>query len=154
MARYSFAERLMTMSDDVWERHANPWSGWTRMTTLPLFAVAVWSRVWLSWWCLIPIALVCLWTWWNPRAFRKTDKLDNWMSKGVLGERVWLARKARPIPKHHRLMPQILSWISGIGLLPLAWGLWALEPWPVVTGLIVVIGGKIWFLERQQCGLC
>lgn len=149
MPRNSFAERLMAMSDDVWERHANPWSGWSRLTIPPVFVAAVWSRVWLGWWSLVPIALVCLWTWLNPRVFRRPDSIDNWMSKGVLGERVWLARAQTPIPAHHRQMPHILAAVSGVGLIPLAWGLWALDPWPVLTGLVLVTGGKLWFLDRM-----
>ncbi|MEM6467372.1 MAG: DUF6653 family protein, partial [Pseudomonadota bacterium] len=44
MTQNSFSERLMSMSDEVWERHANPLSGWSRMTIPPLFVAAVWSR--------------------------------------------------------------------------------------------------------------
>jgi hypothetical protein len=149
MTKNSFSEKLMSMSDDVWERHANPWSGWTRVSIPFLFVAAVWSRVWLDWWCLIPIVLVCFWTWWNPRAFGKSQNLDNWMSKGVFGERIWIARKTSPVPIHHRKMPHILAGISGLGLIPLAWGLWALEPWPVAAGLVLVKGGKLWFLDRM-----
>ena len=40
-------KKSMYMSDDVWFRHANPWSGWTRFSTYPLFILAFWSRGWL-----------------------------------------------------------------------------------------------------------
>jgi hypothetical protein len=50
LSNRSFAERFMGMSDDVWSRHANPRSGWSRMTIPPLFALAVWSRDWIGWW--------------------------------------------------------------------------------------------------------
>lgn len=33
--------RAMTMDDATWERHANPWSVWTRMATLPLLLPAL-----------------------------------------------------------------------------------------------------------------
>ncbi len=62
---------LFSMSDETWERHANPWSVWTRFTILPLIVAAVWSRVWLGSWAWAPIALTILWTWYNPRLFRK-----------------------------------------------------------------------------------
>lgn len=71
------------------------------------------------------------------------------MSKGVFGERVWIARKASPVPEHNRRMPHILAVVSGLGLLPLAWGLWVLDPWPVPAGMILVMGGKLWFLDRM-----
>jgi hypothetical protein len=59
----SFTEGLMGMSDDVWSRHANPQSGWSRLSIPPLIALAVWSRDWIGWWSLLAIVLVCVWTW-------------------------------------------------------------------------------------------
>ncbi len=35
------AAKFFQMSDSVWERHANPWSVWTRYPCLPLLALAV-----------------------------------------------------------------------------------------------------------------
>jgi hypothetical protein len=52
-------ERLMAMDDRVWRRHANPWSGWTRVTVLPLLVLAIWSRVWIGWWACCSSWLVC-----------------------------------------------------------------------------------------------
>ena len=46
------------MTPEVWARHANPWSGWTRVAILPLFVLAIWSRAWLGWWALVPLALL------------------------------------------------------------------------------------------------
>ncbi|WP_377193710.1 DUF6653 family protein [Ruegeria meonggei] len=37
------------MKDEVWLRHANPWSVWARvLTPLPLLALAIWSRAWIG----------------------------------------------------------------------------------------------------------
>lgn len=71
------------------------------------------------------------------------------MSKGVLGERIWIARRTNPIPNRHRRVPHTIAAASGLGLIPLTWGLLVLEPWPVVAGLIAVMGGKLWFLDRM-----
>ena len=142
--------RAFAMSDAVWARHANPWSVWTRVVILPLLAVAIWSRVWIGWWALLPCALLAVWTWFNPRVFAKPSSTDNWASKGVLGERVWLNREAVPVPAHHRNMAAFLALLSGLGLLPLVWGLVALAVLPTLLGLIVVVGGKLWFLDRMN----
>jgi hypothetical protein len=122
---------------------------WTRIPLLPLFALAVWSRVWLGWWALVPIAALAAWTWWNPRAFPPPRSYDSWPSKGVLGERIWLARHRVPIPAHHRRMALLLSLTSALGLAPLIWGLVVLDPWPTMLGVAVVLLAKLWFVDRM-----
>ena len=142
-------ESLMGMDDAAWRRHANPWSGWSRVATLPLLALAIWSRVWIGWWSIGAVAVVLLWTWFNPRLFPEPRSLDNWMSRGVMGERIWLARKTRPIPAHHARMANLLNGLSALGMLPFAWGLWKLEIWPTVFGMGLSMLAKLWFLDRM-----
>ena len=36
------------MTDEVWRRHANPWSVWTRYLAGPILILAVWSRFWIE----------------------------------------------------------------------------------------------------------
>jgi hypothetical protein len=137
------------MDPDTWARHANPWSVWTRNTVLPLLILAFWSRAWIGLWALLPVAGALFWMWVNPRLFKKPESTDNWASKAVLGERVWLNRKTVPVPEHHRLAPGILSTISAIGFLFVIWGVFALELWPVLLGAVVIYLGKLWFLDRM-----
>jgi hypothetical protein len=40
------ASGSMSMSEEVWFRHANAWSGRTRFATYPLVILAFWSRAW------------------------------------------------------------------------------------------------------------
>ena len=61
--------RLFRMDDATWMRHANPWSGILRLTALPVLIIAFWSRLWLGWWAVIPVAIALLWTWYDPRIF-------------------------------------------------------------------------------------
>lgn len=137
------------MSDEAWQRHANPWSVWTRNTVLPLLIAAIWSRVWLGWWSLLPIALAVLWMWLNPRVFPPPASTNNWASKAVLGERVWLSRDKIPVPPQHRQMPLVLSVVSGLGVPFLVWGLVKLDVWPTLFGSALVYMGKLWFLDRM-----
>nr|WP_218133241.1 DUF6653 family protein [Methanofollis tationis] len=137
------------MDEETWARHANPWSVWTRNTVLPLLILAFWSRVWLGLWSLLPIAVAGIWTWINPRLFVRPESTENWASKAVLGERVWLNRKAVPVPGRHRRAPKILSACSGIGMLSVIWGVYALEVWPPLFGAAVVYLSKLWFLDRM-----
>ncbi len=137
------------MTDPVWDRHANPWSVITRIPVLPLLAVAIYARVWIGWWCLVPVILIVVWTWYNPRAFRPPAQTRHWASRGVLGERVWLNAQAVPIPDHHALAANVLTTLSVLGLAPLAWGLWSLDPWATALGLAITVGAKLWFLDRM-----
>ena len=107
--------KLFKMSDDVWARHANPWSVWTRYSTMPLLALSVWSRAWIGWWSLIPVAESLAWVYVNPRIFNKPVTTDCWTSKAVLGERVWLNRKDIPVPRHHYKIINLLTVVSSIG---------------------------------------
>jgi hypothetical protein len=140
---------LFAMSPRVWARHANPLSGWTRLPILPLLTAVIYFRAELGWLYLPALFAVILWTWVNPRAFPPPLSTQNWMSKAVLGERVWLNRTAVPIPAHHARAARRLSWLALPGLLILAWGLTVYAPWPTVLGCCLAILPKLWFLDRM-----
>ncbi len=140
---------IFRMDDDTWERHANPWSVWSRTTVLPALILAAWSRVWIGGWALALGAIALLWTWFNPRLFGKPPSLDSWASKCVLGERIWVNRDEMPVPEHHRLAPNVLNVVSGIGMLFVIWGVVRLAIWPTLFGAVLAYAGKLWFLDRM-----
>ncbi|MGP6087303.1 DUF6653 family protein [Antarctobacter jejuensis] len=142
-------ERMMSMDDATWARHANPLSGWTRVSILPLLALVLWYRDALGLWTYGLIAALVFWTWLNPRVFPEPKSLDSWMSRGVLGERIWLARHAAPIPPHHARAAIVLNTVAASGLIPLVWGLWVFAPGLTLAGLVLTMGGKLWFLDRM-----
>ena len=146
---FSAAERLMQMDDAAWARHANPKSVYSRIGILPLITLALWSRIWLGWWCLVPLLATVVWIWWNPRAFPAPQTTDHWASRGTFGERVFLNRHVVPVPQHHLIWARRLTWVSAIGLVPWIYGLWVLNPWATLTGVLLIVGGKIWFVDRM-----
>jgi hypothetical protein len=137
------------MDDRSWARHANPWSVWSRNTALPLLCLALWSRVWLGWWSVLPLSLAVACTWLNPRLFAPPGTTRHWASKAVLGERVWMNHSAVPVPDHHLRAPHLLSLVAALGVPFAAWGLIRLEPWPLLFGCLLVYAGKLWFLDRM-----
>ena len=152
--RHTFESKIagwFKMSEDVWMKHANPWSVYTRFTALPFIVLAIWSRTWVGVWSWAFIILSLLWIWFNPRLFGRIRYTDNWASRGVFGERVWLNRKNVPIPEHHRLMPTILNSAQVCGLPFIIWGLWILNFWIMFVGLIIMMGAKIWYVDRMVC---
>jgi hypothetical protein len=79
--------RDVTRSETVdrlfWARHANPLSGWSRFAAFPLVMYALYERRWrLAVGTVLFLAV-------NPFLFPPPEDVDNWMSKVVLGERLW-----------------------------------------------------------------
>jgi len=146
---FALAERAMRMDEESWARHANPWSVWTRAAILPLLVLAIWSRFWIGWWVLAPVATLMVFAMVNPRLFPPPRNPDNWASRATFGERVYLNRKAVPVPDHHRRAATILTLVTAIGVAVLAYGLIRGEATATVAGLIIAEGGKIWFVDRM-----
>lgn len=146
---FKASERLMAMDDETWARHANPWSVYSRMSCLPLIALAIWSRTWFGWYALIPLALAIGWTWINPRLFSVPQALTSWASRGVLGERIFLDRAKAKVARHHIQMANILTGVMILFAFVLVYGLWSLNIWATLCGLTGTIGGKIWFVDRM-----
>ena len=135
------------MTDAVWRRHANPWSVWTRVPILPLLCLAIWARVWIGWGCLVPVAMLAGWTWFNPRVFAPPARTDSWASCAVLGERIWLDRTRAPVPRRVALRAQLLAIIGLVGMGPVVWGLWTFDVPTLLGGLALTVGAKLWFLN-------
>ncbi|KYK33291.1 MAG: hypothetical protein AYK19_14185 [Theionarchaea archaeon DG-70-1] len=140
---------IFKLDEEAWMRHANPLSVWSRFTVLPIIILAFWSRIWLNWWAALPIAISVIWMYINPRLFPKPGTTKKWASKGVLGERVWSNRDNIPVPDHHKLLPNILNAVAGVGGIFVIWGVYKLELWPVLMGCSLVYLGKLWFIDRM-----
>ncbi|BFM48950.1 DUF6653 family protein [Marinomonas sp. THO17] len=144
-----WAEKIMTMDNEAWQRHANPWSVYSRFSILPLLSLAIWSRQWLDFYSL-PLVLLCLlWIWLNPRVFPAPKDFNNWASKGTFGERLYLNRHNEPIPPHHLKMGQILLTLSALGMLIWGYGIWALDLPYLLLGNVWVMTFKAWFVDRM-----
>jgi len=146
---YKITEKAMKMDDATWARHSNPWSVYTRFSCLPLLVLAIWSRQWLGWWSLGPVAITLFWIWLNPRLFGPPETTDNWASKGTFGERFFLNRRKVPVPPSHVAWANGLTAVMGLGLPLLGYGLWVLEPFAAFAGLVLVFGPKVWFVDRM-----
>ena len=142
-------ESIFRMTDEVWSRHTNPWSVWTRFLTLGLIVLAVWYRNVLGalFWYLL--GALAIWSWLNPRVFPKPSTTDRWSSKAVLGERVWWNPNAISIPDHFNRIIAWLNALSLLGMILLIYGFTANHEWMVGSGLALTYIGKMWFLDRM-----
>lgn len=139
--------RLFSMDDESWRRHANPWSVWTRIAALPFGLLAGWSRVWIGWWFLVPLALVVVWLFLNTRVFPAVSD-DGWAARGIYGERMWL-EQPELMPTTHRVVLRLLMAVGMVGGAIMIWGVVLLSPWPSVLGLVVLIMGQVWRIDRM-----
>ena len=142
--------RAFGLKGEAWMRHANPASVWTRFAALPLIVLAVWSRDWIGWWCLVPVALSLLWLVVNPLFFHEPASTRNWASKSVFGERVWTEGNRSMFPPEFRSrVPTITMLFQGVGVAAMVYGLVVLDPITTVTGLVLCQVAKVWYLDRM-----
>ncbi|MBB4005403.1 MAG: DUF6653 family protein [Aurantimonas endophytica] len=149
MDLFAALERLMRMDERTWQRHASPWSVWTRVAAFPLLVLAIWSRVWIGWGAAPIVATMAVFLYLNPRLFPPPRQPDNWASKATFGERVYLARKTVPIPPHHERAAALLTVAALIGAALLVYGLIVLQVTAVLVGLLLAAGAKLWFVDRM-----
>jgi hypothetical protein len=135
------------MKDETWRRHANPCSVWTRFAAIPLLLLAIWSRDWIGWWCLAPLAAVVLWLVVNPGAFPAVDNPTSWSSRGIYGERIWL-RQRDSLGAENRRVLRLLAIPGAAGIALVALGLIALDVWPTVFGATLVVLAQLWRIDR------
>jgi hypothetical protein len=140
---------LQGMSEAVWERHANPWSGWTRVPVLPLLAAALFWRDALGAALWPTLGALVVWTILNPRVFPPPRSTASWMSRAVMGERIWLARGEVPVPLHYERAIPIILGFSFAGLPLIGLGLYFEQACPLLMGLVLGMLGKFWVLDRM-----
>jgi hypothetical protein len=142
--------RLFGLTGDKWMRHANPLSVWTRFAVVPLIALAIWSRAWIGWYSLIPVALALTWMVVNPLFFPEPRSTRNWASKGVFGERVFAERNTVELPPQFlSAVPNVANALSAVGLVLLAYGLITFDPLSTIAGILVTSLGKLWYIDRM-----
>ena len=147
MGALSTVAATFKMTDESWKRHANPWSVWTRFAAIPPMLLAIWSRDWIGWWCLAPIAVVLVWLWLNPRAFAPVEEPRSWAAKGIYGEKLWLADRSL-VTGDHRGVQRLLVGLGLAAVALIVWGLAALQVWPTVFGATLLIVGQLWRIDR------
>jgi hypothetical protein len=143
------AAKLFQMNEQTWERHASPWSVWTRAASLPLLLAAIWSHAWIGIWALAPLLLVVLWLWLNPRLFPAPARKDSWSARATFGERVWLNRKDVPIPHHHARVAHLLTAVAALGFAVALAGAFLNDLFSTVCGGIIAWFAKMWFCDRM-----
>jgi hypothetical protein len=136
--------RLHRLDAEGWQRHANPWSVWTRVPILPAAVLVLLGREALGARTWVLIAGLASWALVNPRAFPPPASTASWASRAVLGERRWLERGRPPDPAVRLSLA-----LSVAGLVPLALGVVQFAPTAALAGLAITLAGKFLFLDRM-----
>ncbi len=89
---------------EKWLKHANPWSLITRFLIL-----AVWSRVWLGWYSLIPIILLIIWTLVNPVIFPIGTIFIYLAKMWFLNRMVWVYMEMKHHPEYRQIWREVFT---------------------------------------------
>ncbi|WP_321481312.1 DUF6653 family protein [uncultured Bacteroides sp.] len=142
--------KIFNLTDENWLKHANPWSVWTRYSILPCIVSSLWARLWIDWWCLIPLAISLLWTFYNPILFPKPKSTKNWASRAVFGEKIFMNRDKITLPEIHKSpIYKILNLLSGLGVLIAFISVYSYSFTGVLAGTALAYLGKSWYLDRM-----
>jgi hypothetical protein len=80
----SLIKRLLR---EIFKHHSNPWSAWTRLLSVPLVFVPIWTRSWREG------AIVVVWLIVNPIMFREPNNDKAWATRAMLGEEMWITKR-------------------------------------------------------------
>ncbi|MEX0931264.1 MAG: DUF6653 family protein [Candidatus Paceibacterota bacterium] len=131
---------MAILSEQTWERHANPWSGWTRVLSMPLIALGLYLH---NFWIL---GAVIVWLIINPVLFPKPKSTDNWMSRGVLGERLYF-KDGKKLKKD---LPTLLNVLNVPVFVAFIYFGWMQELAPMVLAGLLTMTMKFWFIDRMN----
>jgi hypothetical protein len=130
---------MTILSETTWAKHANPWSGWTRVLAMPLIATGLYlHNPWL-------IALFFVWIIINPFIFPKPKSVNNWMSMGVLGEQLYY----KDGKKIKRDLPTLLNVLNIPIFFCFIYFGWQQELLPMIFAGLLTMTIKFWFIDRM-----
>jgi hypothetical protein len=127
---------MAILSETSWRRHSNPWSGWSRVFVYPLIFVSIWFHNWAA------LAIVVLFIAVNPFLFPEPEDMSSWMSRGVLGERLWST-------KFRWDLPQLLNVFNGIFFVLALYYTYTNNFWPAPYTVTLPFIFKLWFFDRM-----
>lgn len=127
---------MAILKNEQWAKHSNPWSGWTRTIVYPFIFLSIWFHHWYA------LVLVIVFIIINPVLFPKPKNTNNWMSKGVLGEKLWSQ-------KFRWDFPQFLNLINALFFFPSLYFAYQNMFWQTLYTATIPFIVKLWFLDRM-----
>ena len=130
---------MAILSENTWDRHTNPWSGWSRVLSMPGLALGLYLH---NFWI---IGVVVIWLFINPVLFRKPASVNNWMSKGVMGERIYF-KDGKKLKKD---LPTLLNVLNVPVFIVFLYFGWQQDLSALVMSGLLVMTIKFWFIDKM-----
>ena len=131
---------MAILSEQTWSKHANKWSGWTRILLMPMIGVGLYFNDWRV------LGLAVLWGIVNPVIFPKPRSVDNWMSMGVVGEQLYF-KDGKKLKKD---IPTLLNIINIPLFISFIYFGWTQNIEALVLSGLLVMTVKFWFIDRMS----
>jgi hypothetical protein len=129
---------MAVMKEQTWERHSNPWSGWSRMVGYWALLGAIFlHNVWF-------IGIVIVFLIINPKLFPPPKHQKAWMSKSVLGEQIYT--KTGMLKKD---LPTFLNFLNLPFFVGSVYFSYTQNLWLAILTCILSTTYKLWFLDRM-----
>lgn len=126
------------LESTLWERHANPKSGWSRVPTGAVVVYAVYRRDWR----LLLAALV--WAVINPFLFSPPKTEEAWMTRAVLAERWWVREQANGTVGLS--YPNVCNVAGGLAFAYALVAAWRRRPAGAALGAVLGSALKLWWV--------
>lgn len=109
------------------------------MVIAPFLYLSIWHHNWIA------LGIIILWTTVNPIVFPKPKNTNSWVSRVVLGEKLWLEN----IKKKAKLdLSLILNILTALFFIPFIYFAYVNVFWPTLYSATLTFIFKIWFCDR------
>lgn len=131
---------------DMWRRHSHPLSGWSRSLTQPLLCLPLWNRSWSQG------LAIAVWLAVNPIIFPPPRHNRAWMTRAILGERVWVNGLKRQIRAGSIPVDDAALWFSVIQTVLLdisLYAAWRKRAAVMALSNVGAVAFNLWYLDRM-----
>jgi hypothetical protein len=136
-------------TEEVWARRANPFTVWSRLATLPLFALALWSRQWFDPWFLVALVVLLLWSIAAPRVVPPPSSTGSWVSRATFGERIRAAKDRWEVDSGLKQVITVLAIAGSLGTIIMVSGALLYDPLLAIGGGVLMLAAKLTYFDRS-----
>ncbi len=133
-----------SLTDRFWNRHSNPWSGWTRLLSTPVLMYALYRHNWRLLAGVVAFVAV------NPVLFPEPgpEQEGDWMYRVVEAEQFWLERRESEGARDVLQYPNALN-VANVPVFGYAlYAAYRRKPVGTVLATAAAMALKLWFVNE------